>query len=219
MNGIHDMGGMHGFGPIPDIENEEPFHHEWERRIFAVNFAIGGLGLWSIDQVRSEMESLPPDEYLRGDDYFRRFVLRLERLAIKHSLADASEISAGAALHPARTGLSALPPERIPIMAEKGNSSMRPAKTAHRFNIGDRVIARKLNPSTHTRLPRYVRGHPGVVTMVYGVHVYPDHSALGNEDPQWLYAVQFDGRDLWGEGCEPGCEVVVDAFEPYLDPA
>ncbi|WP_142781774.1 nitrile hydratase subunit beta [Agrobacterium sp. T29] len=219
MNGIHDMGGMHGFGPIPDIDNEEPFHHEWERRIFAVNFAAGGLGLWTIDQVRSEMEALPPEEYLRGDDYFRRFVLRLERLAIKHKLASREEISSGKAIHSPRPDMAALTPEKIPVMVAKGNSSVRAATSEARFKVGDHVRARNLNPSTHTRLPRYVRGHTGIVTMIHGVHVYPDHSALGQEDPQWLYAVSFEGRTLWGEGTEPGCDVVIDAFEPYLEPA
>lgn len=219
MNGIHDMGGMHGFGAIPNIENEEPFHHEWERRMFALNFAAGGLGLWTIDMSRAETEGLPPDEYLRGDDYFRRFLLRLERLAVKNQLAAPDEIEAGTALRPPRPGLVALARERVPVVVAAGSSSMRPAPRDARFAVGDRVKARVLHPRTHTRLPRYARGHVGVVAMNHGVHVYPDQGALGREDPQWLYAVRFDGRDLWGEDAEPGCEVVIDAFEPYLDAA
>ncbi|MGY6251020.1 nitrile hydratase subunit beta [Bosea thiooxidans] len=219
MNGIHDMGGMHGFGPIPDIENEEPFHHEWERRMFALNVAAGGLGLWTIDKVRAEMEALPPAEYLHSDDYFRRFLVRLERLAIKNELVHEDELEAGKALHPPRPSMVALSPERLPGLIAKGNSSMRTATAEARFAVGDRVKARVMNPVTHTRLPRYARGHYGVVTMNHGVHVYPDHSSQGREDPQWLYAVTFQGADIWGEGSEPGCEVVIDAFEPYLDPA
>lgn len=217
MNGIHDMGGMHGFGSIPDIDGSEPFHHAWERRIFAVNFAVGGLGLWNIDMSRAEMEATPPDEYLAGDDYFRRFVLRLERLAQKHALASRSELEAGTISQPARSGLNAVRPEQIPVMVRNGSSSMRPAAKAARFKIGDRVRALRINPTTHTRLPRYVRGCEGVVHMVQGVHVFPDTSCQGDENPQWLYSVRFDGVSLWGKDAEPGLEVVIDAFEPYLE--
>lgn len=219
MNGIHDMGGMHGFGEIPGIDDNALFHGEWERRIFAVNFAIGGLGLWTIDQVRAAMEALPPTEYLHDDSYFRRFVLRLERLAVEYGLATQEELIRGEALTPPREGLYALAPEQIAIMASRGNSSKRAVVGNCRFKVGDRVRTRTINPRTHTRLPRYARTHEGIVVLNHGVHVFPDHSSLGNEDPQWLYAVQFDGSEIWGEGCEPGTEVVLDAFEPYLDPA
>lgn len=219
MNGIHDMGGMHGFGAIPDIENETAFHHEWERRMFALNMATGALGLWNIDQSRAEMEATPAEEYLRGDDYFRRFLLRLERLAVSHGLANPSEIEAGHRVEPPSSGLTALTPERLAVNVAVGSPSARPKTRARLFNDGDRVRARMLNPATHTRLPRYVRGHLGVVVHTHGMHVYPDHSALGRPDAEWLYSVVFDGRQVWGEECEPGCEVVVDAFEPYLEHA
>ncbi len=219
MNGIHDMGGMHGFGAIPDIDGPEPFHHEWERRIFAVNFAIGGLGLWNIDMARAEMEATPPEDYLAGDDYFRRFLLRLERLAIKHSLATSDEMETGMVSEPAWTGLPALGPERIPAIVRNGSSSMRPAQGEPRFKAGDRVRTRRINPVTHTRLPRYVRGCEGVIKLVQGSHVYPDDSCRGDENPQWLYAVLFKGTDIWGDDAEAGLEVVIDAFEPYLEPA
>ena len=219
MNGIHDMGGMHGFGPIPDIDGPEPFHHEWERRIFAVNFAIGGLGLWNIDMSRAEMEATPPDEYLAGDDYFRRFALRLERFALKHALASEEELKSGSVSEPPRAGLNAVRPEQIPAMVQKGSSSMRSSAAKARFKVGDRVRALRINPLTHTRLPRYVRGCEGVINLVQGIHVFPDSSCQGNEDPQWLYSVIFDGISVWGDGAEPGLEIVIDAFEPYLEAA
>lgn len=218
MNGIHDMGGMHGFGPIPNVDETEYFHHDWERRMFALNFAVGGLGLWNIDMSRAEMEATPPEEYMQGDDYFRRFALRLERFAVKQKLVSPEELILGVVKEPAREGLSPLRPEQVSVMVEKGSSSMRPSDKTARFKVGDRVKALRINPVTHTRLPRYVRGCEGVVKLVHGTHVFPDHSCLGDEDPQWLYSVLFDGRDIWGEGAEPGLEVVIDAFEPYLTP-
>jgi nitrile hydratase len=92
---------------------------------------------------------------------------------------------------------------------------MRPA----RFAIGDPVRAKIIHPYTHTRLPRYVRGHLGVITLNHGGHVFADSSAAGAEDPQWLYAVTFDGRELWGEDGDPTVKISVDAWEPYLEPA
>jgi nitrile hydratase subunit beta len=86
--------------------------------------------------------------------------------------------------------------------------------------VGDRVRARNIHPPTHTRLPRYVRGRVGTVVLVHGAHIYPDvHAHGGGEDPQWLYTVRFDGRELWGPDADPKSGVSVDAFEPYLEPA
>jgi nitrile hydratase len=77
-----------------------------------------------------------------------------------------------------------------------------------------------INPPTHTRLPRYVRGHIGAVERVLGFHVFPDSNAIGaGENPQWLYTVTFDGRELWGNDSDPNLKVSVDAWEPYLERA
>jgi nitrile hydratase len=96
----------------------------------------------------------------------------------------------------------------------------RPAPAPAKFKIGDRVRAKNIHPSTHTRLPRYVRGHVGVVELNHGCHVFPDSAAMElGENPQWLYTVVFEGRDLWGADGDPTLKVSIDAFEPYLDPA
>jgi nitrile hydratase subunit beta len=82
------------------------------------------------------------------------------------------------------------------------------------------VRARNLHPPTHTRLPRYVRGHVGMVDRVIDCHVFPDTAAMDRgEQPQWLYAVVFEARELWGPAADPTVRVSVDAFEPYLEPA
>ena len=80
--------------------------------------------------------------------------------------------------------------------------------------------ARNIHPATHTRLPRYVRGHVGTVESVRGCHVFPDTHAHGlGEQPQWLYTVRFDARELWGAEADPSVRVSTDAFEPYLEAA
>src|SRR4030088_3725010 len=96
----------------------------------------------------------------------------------------------------------------------------RTAPAPAKFKAGDRVRAKNINPVTHTRLPRYVRGHVGTIERVIGCHVFPDSNASGaGENPQWLYTVTFDGRELWGNDSDPTLKVSVDAWEPYLEQA
>jgi hypothetical protein len=88
-----------------------------------------------------------------------------------------------------------------------------------RFAIGDRVRMKDINPPTHTRLPRYVRGKVGTIELLHGAHVFPDTNSLGQgENPQWLYTVCFGGTELWGAEADPTTKVSVDAWESYLEP-
>ena len=105
-------------------------------------------------------------------------------------------------------------------MLYRGGPTERETNTKARFKAGDTVRAKNINPLTHTRLPRYVRGHRGTIERVIGCHVFPDSNAQGaGENPQWLYTVRFDGRELWGADGDPSVTVSVDAWEPYLEPA
>ena len=91
MNGIHDLGGMHGFGPV-DPERDEPvFHHEWERRAFAVTMAAGFLGEWNIDMSRYAREQMPPAEYL-ATTYYEHWLFGLEQLLVERGLLTRAEI-------------------------------------------------------------------------------------------------------------------------------
>ena len=77
-----------------------------------------------------------------------------------------------------------------------------------------------MHPVTHTRLPRYLRGHVGEIALLHGTHVFPDTNAHGKgEEPQPLYTVRFRARDIWGEARHPRDEVSADLWEPYLEPA
>jgi nitrile hydratase len=103
---------------------------------------------------------------------------------------------------------------------QAGKSTERPQRRPAMFKPGDIVRARNMHPATHTRLPRYVRGHSGTIERVHGCHVFPDSNATGDgENPQWLYTVRFAGRELWGEDSDPTVSISVDAWEPYLEPA
>ncbi len=218
MNGIHDMGGMDGFGPVDPVEAAAVFHAKWEGGVMANSRVMGAIGAWNIDQGRYGIEVLPPHLYLTS--YYRRWLERFERAMVTYGYADADEIAAGHALRPGKT-----PPRGKFTLADVDRtghrgSYARPETAPARFAVGDRVLARNMHPRTHTRLPRYVRGHVGVVERLHGCQVFPDSNATGQgEDPQWLYTVRFDGRDLWGVDADPTLKVSVEAFEPYLDPA
>jgi nitrile hydratase len=218
MNGIHDMGGMHGFGKVEPEPDEPVFHAPWEGRCLALNRALGYTGIWTIDQTRAGIEELPPDVYL-SSSYYKKWALRLENLVVAMGLAGADEIKAGHALRPGKTLKRKLAAADVPNTLSRG-SFARPPSAAARFKTGDRVRTKNIHPATHTRLPRYTRGRTGVIEALRGCHVFPDTAALGQGDhPQWLYTVLFEGRELWGDSAEPTLQVSIEAFEPYLEPA
>jgi nitrile hydratase subunit beta len=218
VNGVHDMGGMQGFGKVEPETDEPVFHAPWEGRALAMNRAMGSLGLWNIDIGRFSRETLPPDVYL-GSSYYRKWTLGLERLVVRYGLVGADELAAGRALHPAAPVKRTLTAADAPKLLSRG-SFARPADAPARFKVGDRVRMKNMHPAGHTRLPRYVRGHAGVIECIRGCHVFPDAVVAGRgEEPHWLYTVVFDGRELWGVGSDPTLKVSVEAWEPYLDPA
>ena len=219
MNGVHDMGGMDGFGKVEPEANEPVFHARWESRVMAMTRAMGALGHWNIDIGRYGIEVLPPHVYL-SSSYYRRWYFRTANLAMRLGLIGADELEAGRALHgdggKASKKFSAADVERVSRRGSFGHAPAAPA----RFKIGERVRAINTHPKSHTRLPRYVRGHAGVIERVHGAHVFPDALVAGKgEEPQWLYTVRFDSRELWGADADPTVKVSIDAFEPYLEHA
>ena len=161
MNGAHDLGGMHGFGPV-EIEPDEPvFHHEWERRAFAITLAAGFLGQWNIDESRFAREQMPPAEYL-ATTYYEHWMFGLEKLLHDRKLVDHAEEAA-------REKDPASPAARVSggriLAARDVEKALRTSRTskadedvAPRYKVGDRVVTKNIHPLGHTRLPRYVRG-------------------------------------------------------------
>jgi nitrile hydratase len=218
MDGIHDMGGMHGFGKVEPEPNEPVFHAPWEGRTLALNRAMGYTGIWTIDQTRAGIERLPPRIYLMSS-YYKKWEMRLENMIVDLGLAGADELAAGHALRPGKPLKRTLKAVDVANTLTRG-SFARPAQAPARFKPSDRVRTKNIHPATHTRLPRYAREKVGVVEALRGCHVYPDTVAIGEgENPQWLYTVLFDGRELWGENTDPTLKVSIEAFEPYLESA
>jgi nitrile hydratase beta subunit len=218
MNGVHDMGGMDGFGKVEIEPNEPVFHEKWEGRVMALVRAMGAAGAFNIDISRFYRERLPPHVYL-GSSYYKKWLLGLEDLLVEKGYVAPDEVKAGHALKetkaPKRGKLTLDQIERVMVRGKFGRDAQAPAL----FKAGDRVRCKNINPLTHTRLPRYVRGHVGVVELNHGPQVFPDSASIETgENPQWLYTVVFDAAELWGEGADPTVKVSIDAFEPYLEP-
>lgn len=210
MDGVHDLGGMHGFGPVTPEVDEPTFHADWERRALALTLAVGALGQWNIDQMRHRRESLPPAVYL-SSSYYRIWTLALEGAVDELGLLERDDLRARGA-------------EDLLRAVSAQGSYERPAGRVAAFAPGQRVRARNIHPRGHTRLPRYARGHVGTVVAVRGAHVFPDRHAVppgqvADDSPEWLYTVDFAARELWGEEADATVTVSVDAWEPYLEEA
>ena len=167
MNGVHDMGGMHGMGPVQNEKNEPVFHAPWEGRVFALRRATAAWGKWNIDTTRNDVELVPPAQYFELSYYARQFVAFLERL-VKSGLVTREEIESGipAAGQPKAT--PALTGEKAAALVAKGVSTSRDVKVAANFKVGQRVRARNIHPVGHTRLPRYARGKSGTIERDHG---------------------------------------------------
>lgn len=217
MNGVHDMGGMDGFGKVEPEPNEPTFHETWEGRVMAMVRAMGANGGLNIDSQRFARESLPPGVYL-ASSYYKKWFLAVENQLIERNMVGADELAAGHSMRQSPPLIRGKFTVDDVKRCETRGSFARDPKAPALFKLNDRVRARNINPATHTRLPRYVRGHTGIVERINGCHVFPDTNAHGKGDhPQWLYTVVFDGRELWGSDGDPALKVSIDAFEPYLE--
>jgi nitrile hydratase beta subunit len=219
MNGVHDMGGMHGMGAIQKEKNVLALHDTWEWRVFALRRAMGAWGKWNIDVTRHEVELVPPAEYLRMGYSERQFAAFLVLLA-KTGFITPEELEAGKPAPGSTVALPALTVEKAKMLIAKGAPTSRDVPAPPRFQSGQRVRARNIHPVGHTRLPRYARGKFGVIDRDHGVFVFPDTNAhyLG-EKPQHVYSVRFAARELWGQQASQKDSVYLDLWDDYLDAA
>jgi nitrile hydratase len=213
------MGGMHGFGPVVREENEPVFHEEWEGRMYGINICtrMPGAG-------RPDIESIPPAQYLRYSYYEKWLHAKIEAL-IRLGVIDRDEFEAREAAIAQSDDAMAEPvidPARVLNRIMRINTSNRPDAEptgAPKFQAGDMVRARNVNPPGHTRLPRYIRGHTGTVQQLW------EWQRLEDQDPPFVdtnrvepvYSVRFEGAELWGEQAEPNQAVYIDMWESYLE--
>lgn len=199
MNGAHDLGGMMGFGPIAAPPSEPVFHEKWEGRVAALMMAVPGG--WSIDEDRAACEAMHPAKYL-NTSYYEHWLHGLEHLLKKYT----------------PDGSSPMRPDNVWAALTARASYGRDVANPAAFAAGQKIRVKIMNPATHTRAPRYVRGHTGEVVRIHGAHVFPDSNARGlGENPQWLYTVRFTTKELWNHANED--TVMLDLWEPYLEAA
>jgi nitrile hydratase subunit beta len=224
MNGVHDLGGMHGFGPVIPEPNEPVFHSDWEKRMFAMTLTGMGRQVYNVDEFRRAIERMPPAGYLAAT-YYEKWLHAVESLLVEKGVVTREELASGhaAAPTPAKAtgsleggggdgsdGVESFDSSAVKLRFDK---SFKPG-----FKVGDRVVARNLNPQHHTRLPRYARGKRGVIRYDQGVFVFPDTHAHGQGSrPQHVYTVMFEAKELWGPDCNERAPVYLDCWEAYLE--
>jgi nitrile hydratase len=205
------MGGMHGFGAVAPEAAEPVFHAEWEKRIFALASSALGRGTANVDEFRHAIERIPPARYL-ASSYYERWLEAVETLLVEKGVLTREQLAAASG-RAARDVAPAAPPRTE--VASRGDSALKPRA---RFHRGDGVRARNLNRIGHTRLPRYVRGKRGIILRDWGAFVFPDTNAhLLGGDPQHVYSVEFDARELWGKDAPLHDKVRIDLWQNYLE--
>ena len=218
MNGVHDMGGVHGMGPVAIEENEPVFHARWEARVFALAVAAASHRKWNIDMSRHSRERMPPAAYLAAT-YYERWLHGLGTLLVEAGLVTAKELATGRAeskADAARTLRAADVAEFLRYRIRARVEDDVPPK----FKPGDPVITRNIHPAGHTRLPRYARGRRGTIDRDHGVFIFPDTNAMNRDrKPQHLYSVRFAARGLWGPDAPAHDSVTVALWDDHLDPA
>jgi nitrile hydratase subunit beta len=217
MNGVHDMGGQHGMGPVQYEKDEPVFHASWEGRVYALSRAMRAWGKWSLDTDRYGIEVLPPVDYLRMT-YYERWFKRLESYVVKFGLVTPQELQDGKATAGSTPVTPRLTLATSDRWLSRGIASNKDPKVRPSFKVGQRVRTRNINPTGHTRLPRYARDKAGVVIRDHGVYLFPDTNAHSQgEKRQHVYSVRFTARELWGDSASAHDSVHLDLWDDYLE--
>jgi nitrile hydratase len=206
MDGIHDLGGLHGFGAV-EVERDEPvFHERWEARAFAMNaLGIAALRAYNVDEYRHAVERMEPAHYLAAS-YYERVLTAVATLLVEKGVVTREELEARAG-GPFPLARPAAPP-----------TTDAPPREQARFAVGDVVVVRDIHPAGHTRVPRYVRGKRGVVVHVAPRFSFPDAAAHGlPRRDEHTYHVRFEASAVWADAAEQNAPVIVDLWDSYLE--
>jgi nitrile hydratase len=217
MNGVHDLGGMQGFGPIVPEKNEPVFHAAWEGRLSAIRRALIAGGKLP-GTFRPAVESLPAAEYL-SKSYYELWYAAMVEMLVQRGVATREEIASGKPAKGSVKSVPALKREEAATFPLRVPQVMLSVNVPQRFAASQQVRVRNIHPSGHTRLPRYVRGHVGTIERNRGVQALPDTDVYGRgQNPQYVYSVRFPARELWGEATSSRDSIYLDLWEDYLEP-
>ena len=202
MDGIHDLGGRQGFGPVRHVPDAPAFHAPWEKRVNALYSLAVRLGIFNMDEYRHAIERMEPRHYLSAS-YYERTLTSLATLCIEKGIVTREELE--------RRADGAFP-LALPAAPGRSNVAARP-----KLAIGDRVRVRPDHVPGHVRMPAYIRGKRGVVVGVSPAYPFPDahaHGVAAEDEP--TYDVRFKSTELWPDAAEPAL-VHVGVFESYLE--
>lgn len=226
MNGVHDLGGTDGLGPVPVPESEPVYREEWEKAAFAMFSMCFRAGFFGVDSFRSGIEQMHPAAYLLSP-YYDHWAHAVEHYGVAKGVLDEAEIDKRMQFF--LENPDAPMPERedpdllafVDGVVKAGAPASRPSDKVAKFAVGDLVTVLDDSPFGHTRKARYVRGKTGTVELAHGTMIYPDSAGNGGDDaPEHVYTVKFTNEELWGsESAEPNGVVYFDVWEPYIVPA
>ena len=225
MDGIHDLGGVEGYGPVPyRAEEKGNLGQRWEAVAGAALFAMMRSGVTNIDAHRHRIERLDPERYL-PIGYWGRWLAAVETAMVEQGLVADDAVADRLRTNGVDPAATAAPPRLHPTVGTEATEH-EPGFVRHldeppRFGPGDHVITQTHAPHAgHHRLPRYARGRRGRIARVYPAFTFPDTMAHGRgEEPCYVYAVAFAATELWGPDTDPALTCHLDLFEPYLQPA
>jgi nitrile hydratase subunit beta len=202
MDGIHDMGGRQGFGPVRYTRNALAFHAEWEVRANALYAFAVRRGIFNMDEYRHAIERMEPRHYLAAS-YYERSLTALATLCVEKGIVSHDELEQRA---------NGLFPLAGPSAEGRANAPVR-----ERFQPGDRVRVKTDHVPGHVRMPGYIRGKTGVVVAESPAYPYPDahaHAVEAADEP--TFDVRFRSEDLWPNSADAAL-VHVGVFQSYLE--
>ncbi|MCB1499823.1 MAG: nitrile hydratase subunit beta [Bauldia sp.] len=218
MDGIHDLGGRQGYGPIDVGEPPEPFHAAWEARLLGIVRAFTRPGAWSIDWFRHVRECIDPADYLTRP-YYDQWLQTYAAMMVDSGAATVAELATGRSA----SALPGMPAPATPESVETAKKTFarfdRESTAAPTFAPGDAVRTNPLGAAGHTRLPQYARDKRGRIERFRGFHILPDSNMTGKGTAEPLYTVSFDATELWPEAGSRRDRVYLDLWESYLERA
>jgi len=207
---------MDGF-TIPDRDQGRVMKEEWERQVWGLNFAVSGLPGYSTGG-RAGRERIPPELYL-SMPYYARWLYRAEKSLLAGGFVTEAELANpdGAITMLNIPNFQPSNPDETLAYLSSDDSSELEAKVPPLFVVGDAVMVKNEHPAGHTRVPRYVRGHRGVVHHHHGVHEFQDDIAKGQDvGQQHLYTIMFTGPELWGSRAHPKDRIYAELWDCHL---
>jgi nitrile hydratase len=218
MDGVHDLGGWEGFGPIDVDEPLDPFHAPWEARLFGITRAFTEPVWTSLELFRLARECIDPAEYLTRR-YYDQWLAAHATLLVFTGAATVEELATGRSQRPIDGVPAPMSPGEVASAKRRMNRFDRPSDATPAFAPGDKVRTRPSGVSEHTRLPQYARGHVGTIDTFHGFHVFPDANIEGHGAAAPLYGVSFTAAELWPEANGRNDRIHLDLWEAYLERA